>query len=74
MRRVKRPKEIPNKGDNGKNNPLLTLPYLPDDECFFDSRHWTYGLLSEELPFAVTTRIDANNQQWLKVYEQNSKR
>jgi len=45
------------------------IPYLPDEECFFDSRHWTWGGIYEELPFSVTTRISANNQQFLKLYE-----
>lgn len=29
------------------------------------------GGYDEALPFAVTTRIAANNQQYLKVYEKN---
>lgn len=45
------------------------LPYLPEADCFFDSRHWVYGTTDEALPFAVTTRIAANNQQYLKIYE-----
>lgn len=42
------------------------LPYLPDEDCFFDSRHWVYNTTDGVLPFSVTTRIDANNQQFLK--------
>ena len=67
LRKIERPK-FENRGGHGKNSPYLILPYLPDEECFFDSRHWTYGLLTEELPFSVTTRISDNNQQFLKVY------
>lgn len=51
------------------NSPWNMIPFLPDEECFFDSRHWTWGGVDEELPFSVTTRISANNQQFLKVYD-----
>lgn len=50
-------------------SPYDIIPYLPDEECFFDSRHLVWGGVNEELPFSVTTRIGANNQQYLKVYE-----
>ena len=43
------------------------LPYLPDDECFFDTRTRVFCLLDDILPFSVTTRISANAQQYLKV-------
>ena len=62
MKRIRKPKGI-------SNSPLNMIPYLPDEECFFDSRHWTWGGIYEELPFSVTTRISANNQQFLKLYE-----
>ena len=68
IKHIERPEMVERDGF-GKNSPYLILPYLPDEECFFDSRHWTYGLLSEELPFSVTTRINDNNQQFLKVYD-----
>ena len=47
------------------NSPYNMIPHLPDIELFFDSRHWTYG--TDILPFSLTTRISANNQQFLKV-------
>ena len=47
----------------GGITPYDILPYLPHRRCFFDSRHWVVGI--DELPFAVTTRIAANNQQYL---------
>ena len=55
--------------DNGMKTPTVkdVLKYLPDEECFFDVRHCVYGLVSGVLPFAITTRIGANNQQYLKV-------
>ena len=61
MLKIKRPAGL-------SNNPLNILPYLPDEEGFFDSRHWTFGGIHEALPFSVTTRISANNQQFLKVH------
>ena len=70
MKKIRRPTGLARRGF-GKNYPGHILPYLPDEDCFFDSRQWTYGLASEELPFAVTTRISANNQQWLKIYERD---
>lgn len=62
IHRIKKPSGI-------TNSPANIIPFLPDKELFFDSRHWTWGGLDEELPFSVTTRISANNQQFLKVYE-----
>jgi hypothetical protein len=59
------------RGGYGRNSPYNIIPYLPNEDCFFDSRHLTYGLTSEELPFSVTTKISSNNQQFLKVYETN---
>lgn len=55
-------------GMNGKKpiGPYDILPYLPDTDCFFDSRHWIVGI--DILPFAVTTKISANCQQYLKEY------
>ena len=47
---------------------LLSLSLY--DGCFFDSRHWVYEPLNGALPFAVTTRISANNQQYLLLYEE----
>lgn len=45
------------------------LPYLPEESCFFDCRHFVYALTSDVFPFSLTTRINANNQQYLKVME-----
>ena len=56
------------------NSPSNMIPYLPDKELFFDSRHWTYGLADGILPFSLTTRISANNQQFLKVSMKESKK
>lgn len=50
------------------NSPLNILPYLPDEEGFFDSRHWVWGGLDEPMS-TISTRISANNQQFLKIYE-----
>ena len=59
-------------GGGRKNiSPYDIIPYLPDEDCFFDSRHWVYDTLDGILPFSVTTRIGANNQQYLKIYEKN---
>lgn len=55
------------------NSPYNMIPHLPDKELFFDSRHWTYGLADGILPFSLTTRISANNQQFLKVSMKESK-
>ena len=43
------------------------LPYLPDEDCFFDCRHFVYAPASDVLPFSLTTRSNANNQQYLKL-------
>ena len=70
MIKIRKPKVESVLGGGRKNiSPLDIIPYLPDEECFFDSRHWTWGGVNEELPFSVTTRIGANNQQYLKVYD-----
>ena len=56
---------------NGKKNisPIDILPYLPPPMgYFYDSRHWVYDTLDGIMPFAVTTRINANLQQWLLTY------
>ena len=45
------------------------LPYLPDESGFVDTRHWIWGGQNEEFPFALTTRINANEQQFLIEYE-----
>ena len=45
------------------------LPYLPNESGFVDTRHWVWGGQNEAFPFAVTTRISANQQQFLIEYE-----
>ena len=70
MLKLKRPNIESVLGGGRKNiSPFAIIPYLPDEECFFDSRHWVVGGVNEALPFSVTTRIAANNQQYLKVYD-----
>lgn len=66
IHKIRKPKGI-------SNSPYNMIPHLPDNECFFDSRHWTWGGVDEELPFSVTTRISANNQQFLKIYDDRRK-
>ena len=61
------PKKIPNRGGITVCD---ILPHLPGEDCFFDCRHWVYDTTDGILPFAVTTRIAANCQQWLIQYEQ----
>lgn len=61
------------RGGQGKNSPYQIIPYLPEYDCFFDSRHWVCASTDDVLPFAVTTRISANNQQFLKVYEKEER-
>ena len=51
----------------GQIYPYNILPLLPDRSCVFDSFHGTIGL--DIYPFAVTTRINASNQIFVKVYE-----
>ena len=47
------------------------LPFLPPPHSyFFDTRHWVYDTTEGILPFAVTTRISANHQQFLLFYEE----
>ena len=70
--KLKRPKVESVLGGGRKNiSPYDILTYLPKEDCFFDCRHWVVATTDEPLPFAVTTRIGANNQQYLKVYEEN---
>lgn len=65
-KKIQRPEVGSVLGGGRKNiSPFDIIPYLPDEDCFFDSRHWVFG--TDVLPFALTTRIAANNQQYLKV-------
>lgn len=45
------------------NYPWCIINNLPIRDCFFDSYRGTAGF--DILPFAITTRISANNQQFL---------
>lgn len=57
----------------GKRNDGLSvypwnfLPYTPPRPCVFDSYRGTVGF--DVFPFAVTTRISASAEVFLKVYE-----
>lgn len=55
-------------GVNGKKPIAVSdiAPYLPRENCFFDSRHWVVGIGC--IPFSITTRIFDNHQQYLKRY------
>ena len=55
------------RGDGLPNYPYNMLHLTPPQDCFFDSFHGTIGF--DVLPFAVTTRISASSQVFLKVYE-----
>lgn len=48
--------------------PYNFLPYTPPQECVFDSYRGTIGF--DIFPFAVTTRISASSEVFLKVYEE----
>lgn len=50
--------------------PWNILAALPDRDCVFDSFRGTVGL--DVYPFSVTTRVNASNQIFLKVYEGDS--
>lgn len=50
--------------------PWCFLPYAPPSECVFDSYRGTVGF--DIYPFAITTRVDAANEVYLKVYEEDS--
>lgn len=69
MRKIHKPKGLI--GVNGKKPIAIAdiLPYLSDESGFVDTRHWIWGGQNEEFPFALTTRINANEQQFLIEYE-----
>ena len=70
MRKINKPNGLI--GVNGKKPIAIAdiLPYLPDKSGFIDTRHWVWGGgVKEEFPFAVTTRINANQQQFLIEYD-----
>lgn len=47
--------------------PWNFLPYAPPGDCAFDSYRGTVGF--DIFPFAVTTRISASQEVFIKVYE-----
>lgn len=47
--------------------PYSFLPYLPPQPCVFDAYRGTIGF--DIFPFAITTRISAADEVFLKVYE-----
>lgn len=59
--------EKENRGGGYPVYPYSILPHLPDSECVFDSYRGTVGF--DVFPFAVTTRISASSEVFLKVYE-----
>ena len=69
MRKINKPNGLI--GVNGKKPIAIAdiLPYLPNESGFVDTRHWVWGGQNEEFPFAVTTRISANQQQFLIEYD-----
>lgn len=72
MNKIPRPTNFENVEQVFRSHTLNEiLPYLPDEDCFFDSRHWVYNTTDGVLPFSVTTRLDANNQQFLKEMKEN---
>ena len=63
--KVKFPRE---KRDDGLSvYPWNILPFTPPQPCVFDSYRGTIGF--DIFPFAVTTRISASAEVFLKVYE-----
>lgn len=72
--KITKPKDLKNRvGVRGGHTTTVEdiLPFLPDEDCFFDCRHFVYELTDNYLPFAVTTRVSCNNQQYLKIYEED---
>lgn len=49
--------------------PWAILRHLPDCPCVFDSYRGTVGF--DVFPFAITTRINASSEVFLKVYEES---
>ena len=64
MRKIKRPRGLI--GVNGKMAIAIDdiIPFVPGKSGFVDTRHWVWGGVDEAFPFAVTTRINANMQQY----------
>lgn len=68
MYKIKKPSTFENVEQCFRSHTLNEiLPYLPNEDCFFDTRHWTCDTTEGILPFAVTTKINSNSQQYLKI-------
>ena len=63
--KVKFPKE--KRSDGLSVYPWNFLPFAPPSDCVFDSYRGTVGF--DVFPFAVTTRISASSEVFLKIYE-----
>lgn len=50
--------------------PFTLLESTPPRFCVFDSYHGTIGF--DVYPFALTTRVAASGQIFIKVYEENT--
>ena len=73
--KIQKPRALTNKvGPRGGCTTTVKdiLPYLPNQDCFFDCRHFVYETTNNFLPFALTTRVSCNNQQYLKIYEKDN--
>lgn len=73
--KIRKPKILQErKGNRGGHTTTVgdILPYLPHKDCFFDCRHFVYETTDKFLPFALTTRVSCNNQQYLKIYEEDN--
>lgn len=66
--KVKFPRD---KRDDGLSvYPYSFLPFTPPQPCVFDSYRGTIGF--DIFPFAITTRIAASAEVFLKVYEEQA--
>lgn len=63
--KIKFPRE--KRGDGLSVYPWNFLPFAPPCACAFDSYRGTVGF--DIFPFAVTTRISASQEVFIKVYE-----
>lgn len=63
--KIKFPRE--KRSDGLSVYPWNFLPYAPPRNCAFDSYRGTVGF--DIFPFAVTTRIAASQEVFIKVYE-----
>ena len=69
--KIKKPKVLPIGGGYESHYLNEILPYLPKEDCFFDTRHWVCSTTEDVLPFALTTKISSNSQQYLRLYLNN---